>query len=64
MFEILVKHRYLIESHPRRASGSESLQTSFAVGPHYDEALQAYYEAQRKAVISYELLALLRSLFV
>ncbi|GAH35365.1 unnamed protein product, partial [marine sediment metagenome] len=57
-------HRYLIESHPRRASGSESLQTSFAVGSHYDEALQAYYEAQRKAVISYELLALLRSLFV
>jgi len=53
-FEILVKHRYLIESHPKRASGSESLQTSFAVGPHYDEALEDYYEAQRKAVISYE----------
>ena len=53
-FEILVKHRYLIESHPNRASGSESLQTSFAVGPHYTEALEDYYEAQRKAVISYE----------
>jgi len=53
-FEILVKHRYLIESHPKRASGSESLQTSFAVGPHYTEALEDYYEAQRKAVVSYE----------
>ncbi len=53
-FEILVKHRYLIESHPRRANGSESLQTSFAVGPHYDEALKDYYEAQREASISYE----------
>jgi hypothetical protein len=53
-FEILVKHRYLIESHPKRASGSESLQTSFAVGPHYTEALEDYYEAQRRAVVSYE----------
>lgn len=53
-FEILVKHRYLIESHPKRASGSESLQTSFAVGPHYDEALKDYYEVQSKAVLSYE----------
>jgi len=53
-FEILVKHRYLIESHPKRASGSESLQTSFAVGPHYDEALKDYYEAQKRAVVSYE----------
>jgi len=53
-FEILVKHRYLVESHPRRANGSESLQTSFAVGPHYDEALKDLYEAQREASISYE----------
>lgn len=53
-FEILVKQRYLIESHPRRASGSESLQTSFAVGPHYDEALKDFYEAQSNAEISYE----------
>ena len=53
-FKILVKHRYLVESHPRRASGSESLQTSFAVGPHYDEALKDYYEAQREASILYE----------
>jgi hypothetical protein len=54
IFAILVKHRYLIESHPKRASGSESLQTSFAVGPHYDEALQDYYEAQNNAEVSYE----------
>ena len=54
VFSILVKHRYLVESHPRRASGSESLQTSFAVGPHYDEAFQDYYESQKRAIISYE----------
>jgi hypothetical protein len=53
-FDILVRHRYLVESHPQRASGSESLQTSFAVGPHYKEALEDYYEAQRSAVVSYE----------
>ena len=53
-FDILVRHRYLVESHPQRASGSESLQTSFAVGPHYKEALEDYYEAQRNAVVSYE----------
>ncbi|MBA7577427.1 hypothetical protein ES708_19280 [subsurface metagenome] len=62
-FEILVKHRYLIESHPKRAGGSESLQTSFAVGPHYTEALEDYYEAQRKALISYEPLDVESSIF-
>ena len=53
-FEILVRQRYLIESHPRRASGSESVQTSFAVGPHYEAALEDFYEAQKSAVVSYE----------
>jgi len=54
VFQILVRHRYLVESHPRRASGSESIQTSFAVGQHYDEALKDFYEAQKIAVVSYE----------
>jgi len=54
VFQILVRHRYLVESHPRRASGSESIQTSFAVGPHYDEALKDFYEKQKSAIVSYE----------
>jgi hypothetical protein len=54
VFSILIKQQYLIESHPRRASGSESMQTSFAVGPHYQQALKDYYESRESTVISYE----------
>ena len=39
LFEILVKHEYLVEYHPKRASGSETLRTSYAVGPQYQKAL-------------------------
>jgi hypothetical protein len=54
VFGILVKQQYLIESHPRRASGSESMQTSFAVGPHYQQVLKDYYESRESSVIAYE----------
>lgn len=54
VFGILVKQQYLIESHPRRASGSESMQTSFAVGPHYQKVLKDYYESRESSVIAYE----------
>jgi hypothetical protein len=54
IFGILVKQQYLIESHPRRASGSESMQTSFAVGPHYQQVLKDYYESRDSSVIAYE----------
>ena len=54
VFSILVKQQYLIESHPRRASGSESMQTSFAVGPHYQKVLKDYYESRESSVITYE----------
>jgi len=54
IFQILVRHRYLVENHPIRASGSESIQTSFAVGRHYDEALKDFWESQRSAAVSYE----------
>ena len=54
IFGILVKQQYLIESHPRRASGSESMQTSFAVGPHYQKVLKDYYESRGSSVIAYE----------
>ena len=51
VFGILVKQQYLVESHPRRASGSESMQTSFAVGPHYQKVLKDYYESRESSVI-------------
>ncbi len=54
LFELLVRHDYLVESHPNRASGSESMRSSFAVGPQYEKALKDYYESQRNAIISYE----------
>jgi hypothetical protein len=54
VFGILVKQQYLIESHPRRASGSESMQTSFAVGPHYQKVLKDFYESRESSVIVYE----------
>ncbi|MEE9379183.1 MAG: hypothetical protein V3V33_14245, partial [Candidatus Lokiarchaeia archaeon] len=46
LFSILVKHGYLVENHPKRAGGSESIRTSYAVGPHYKEALQDYFETK------------------
>jgi hypothetical protein len=54
VFSILVKQQYLIENHPRRASGSESMQTSFAVGPHYQQVLKDYYESRESSAIAYE----------
>ncbi len=54
VFGILVKQQYLIENHPRRASGSESMQTSFAVGPHYQQVLKDYYESRESSLITYE----------
>ena len=54
VFGILVKQQYLVENHPRRASGSESMQTSFAVGPHYQKVLKDYYESRESSVITYE----------
>ncbi len=47
LFDILVKHGYLVENHPKRASGSETLRTSYAVGSQYQKALQDYFEAKK-----------------
>jgi hypothetical protein len=54
VFAILIKQHYLIESHPKRASGSESMQTSFAVGPRYQKVLKDYYESRDSSIIAYE----------
>ncbi len=54
VFGILVSKQYLTESHPRRASGSESMQTSFAVGPHYQRVLKDYYDSRNSSIITYK----------
>ena len=54
VFDILVSKQYLTESHPRRASGSESMQTSFAVGPHYQRVLKDYYDSRESSIITCE----------
>ena len=54
VFGILVSKQYLTESHPQRASGSESMQTSFAVGPHYQRVLKDYYDSRDSSIITYE----------
>ncbi|MFX0021532.1 MAG: hypothetical protein ACFE9S_04350 [Candidatus Hermodarchaeota archaeon] len=48
LLNILIKHGYLIENHPRRASGSEALRTSYSVGERYQEALNDYYKTKGK----------------
>ncbi len=51
IFNILVKFGYLVEDHPTRASGSESVRTSFSVGSHYDKALDDEFDTKQ----SYEI---------
>ncbi len=46
LLKILIKQGYLIENHPRRASGSEAMRTSYAVGPQYQKAVQDYFETK------------------
>jgi hypothetical protein len=46
LFDIFLKYSYIIEAHPPRASGSQSIRTSYAVGPQYQESLNDYYEVE------------------
>ncbi|NVM34501.1 MAG: hypothetical protein HWN81_02825 [Candidatus Lokiarchaeota archaeon] len=46
IFEKLLRHGYLVEDHSRKASGSESLATSYRVGEQYEEALRDYYNTR------------------
>ncbi|MFW9819653.1 MAG: hypothetical protein ACFFE5_08595, partial [Candidatus Thorarchaeota archaeon] len=48
LLNLLIKHGYLVENHPRRASGSEALRTSYSVGERYQEALNDYYKTKGK----------------
>lgn len=44
LFNILVTHGYLVESHPKSAGGSQSIATSYAVGDKYQIAVDDYFE--------------------
>jgi hypothetical protein len=46
IYEILCKHDYLVEDHPRAAGGSQSTRTCLTVGPAYENAIQEYYDAK------------------
>ncbi|MFX1377897.1 MAG: hypothetical protein ACFFA4_02290 [Promethearchaeota archaeon] len=48
LLNIIIKHGYLVENHPRKASGSEALRTSYSVGERYQEALNDYYKTKGK----------------
>ena len=49
IYEKLLKHGYLEEDHPKKASGSESLRTSYKVGDPYEEALNDYFRIKGKS---------------
>jgi hypothetical protein len=51
IFTLLVKFGYLVEDHPTRASGSESVRTSYSVGSHYDKALDDEFETKQPYAI-------------
>ncbi|MFX0178497.1 MAG: hypothetical protein ACFE85_19970, partial [Candidatus Hodarchaeota archaeon] len=48
IFEILLRHEYLVEHHPKRASGSESIRTSYSVGSQFQKALDDYFCTQHE----------------
>lgn len=51
IYSILVKFGYLVEAHPTRASGSESVRTSYSVGDHYDKALDDEFKTKQPLTI-------------
>ncbi len=48
IFQILLQHEYLKEHHPAQASGSESIRTSYYVGPQFDKALEDYIQVKKQ----------------
>ncbi len=46
LLALLIKHEYLVESHPNQASGSETLRTSYSVGDQYERALDDYFASK------------------
>ncbi|MFX1259543.1 MAG: hypothetical protein ACFFAN_16945, partial [Promethearchaeota archaeon] len=47
LFDILVKHDYLVENHGKTAAGSDSIRISYAVGLKYNIALNDYFASKK-----------------
>jgi len=47
IYEILRKHEYLVEDHPRSAGGGQSTRTCFIVGPAYERAIQEDFDTKQ-----------------
>lgn len=47
IFTLLIRHGYIVENHPKTASGSESLRTSYSVGSQYQKALEDEFESNQ-----------------
>jgi len=56
LYNILVKHGYLVENHPKKASGSEAIRTSYSVGDQLDKAIEDYYQIKAEREISVDIL--------
>ncbi|MFX1320779.1 MAG: hypothetical protein ACFFAQ_03955 [Promethearchaeota archaeon] len=56
LFGILVRHRYLVENHPKKAGGSEAIRTSYSVGDQLDKAIEDYYQIKAELEISVDVL--------
>ncbi|MFO7795406.1 MAG: hypothetical protein ACQERB_10935, partial [Promethearchaeati archaeon] len=48
LFDLFLKYNYIIEDHPRRASRSQSIRTSYSVGPQYSESLKDYFNSKKE----------------
>jgi hypothetical protein len=48
IFELFLKYGYIIEAHPRKASGSQSIRPSYAIGPQYQASIDDYYEVNKE----------------
>ena len=49
LFEILIKHGYLVEAHPKNAGGSQTIGTSYKVGDKFQKALDDYFETKKNS---------------
>ena len=56
IFQILIKYEYLKEHHPTQASGSESIRTSYYVGPKFDTALNDYIQVKKQIAPEVEII--------
>jgi hypothetical protein len=54
ILSILFSHGYLIESHPRQASGGQSIRPSFQVSPKFNNVLEDYYKVKQEVSANVE----------